>query len=180
MPTTHRTPHRFTALDTAGVMPGRQTIDLEVNQAPLRDIVQLFAMTLDTPMWVDPSIDAAVNIKAERTPALDALDEALAQGGAIRTEVAALHLVGFGGRTDTAQFGGDAISLQMRDAPVDDVLRAIEAKLYMPIGHVDSKARVSIDVHDMPAGAALEWVLAQAKLGWEPTTGFAITPDGED
>ena len=177
MITTRHAPQRFRALVVPiGTVPGPQTLDIDVNQAPFRDIARLFSMTLDTPMWIDPSIDATVNVKADHTPALELLDETLAQAGAIRTEVAALRLVP-NGRTDAAQLGGDSLTLHVRDAPVDEVLRVIEAKLYMPIGHVESDARVTIDIDDAPAGKVLEAVLAQAHLGYETTTGFAITPD---
>jgi hypothetical protein len=37
---------------------------------------------------------------------------------------------------------------------------------------------VTLDVTDVSAGAALQRVLAQLGLGYELTTGYAITPSG--
>ncbi len=196
----HRPPAGFTALAApTGTTATTQMLDLDFGRAPVKDMAMMIAFGLDTPVWVDPAVDAEVNIRAHHVPALDALDEVVAQAGAIRTEVAAIRLVTFGGRTDAAQLGGDAMSLQIRDAPLADVLAPIEAQLHMPIGRLAlpdppcaktgecevvrgpaPSPRITLDVRDLPAGAVLEQVLAQAHLGYEVTTGFAITPDPDD
>jgi hypothetical protein len=175
-----------------------QAVDLDFVEAPIHDMLMLLMLELDTPFVVLPDVEPArVDIHGQDLPVFDALDDVSRQAGIERTEVAAIRLVTFGGRTDAASLGGDPISLDLHDAPLHVALTAIEHQLHMPIGRLafpdpppcepgpgiacaegpepDPSPHVTIAVHDVSAGVALEQVLVQTGLGYEPTTGFVFS-----
>lgn len=189
----------ITAAATANGPPGRPVVDdgpgltLDFANAPLPDMVHLLANQLDTPVWIARDPVAKINLTVTDMPALAVLDEVLAQAGARRTEVAALRIVP-GGDHDAAVFGGEPMTASFRATPVNQVLSAIEPHLAMPIGRLglqvppgivdergepvlDQSPAITLELHDTPAGLALEQVLDQIGYGYELTTGFVITPD---
>lgn len=175
------------------VPPSPKTVELDFVQAPFHDLMHLFRNELDTPIWVAYDTDAKVDIQTHGPkPALDVLDEVLASAGASREEVAAIKIV-MGGRTDASVFGGEPITVSFHNTPLNLVLDVIEPKLGMPIGRlgaevlpgqvdengnpaVDASPPISLELHDVPAGAVLEQALQQAGTGYELTTGFVILP----
>jgi hypothetical protein len=153
-------------------------------------MLMLLMLEIDTPFVVLSDVEPArVDIHGQNFPVFDALDDVTRQAGIERTEVAAVRLVTFGGRTDAASLGGDVISLDLHDVPLHGALTMIEQKLHMPIGRLafpdppepapgvdpDPSPHVTLVVHDVPAGVALEQVLAQTGLGYELTTGFVFS-----
>ncbi|HEU0034261.1 MAG TPA: sigma-70 family RNA polymerase sigma factor [Kofleriaceae bacterium] len=208
MPRATRIPPGFAALappssaspsfaSTTATAPGggspAKLVDLDFKQAQLSILVHMLSVFLDTPIWLDPTLDAPIDVQVQQRDALAVLDEKLADVGGERTEVAALRLVTTGGRTDAATLGGDRLSLHVEDAPLDSVLSAIEPKLHMPIGRLampttggtvsmdgepyeDPSPTVTLDVVDTAAGIVLERVLQQTGLRFELTTGFVLTP----
>jgi RNA polymerase sigma factor (sigma-70 family) len=166
------------------------TVDLDFYQAPIHDMLMLLMLEIDTPFVVLPDVEPSrVDIHGHDLLVFDALDDVTRQAGIERTEVAAVRLVTFGGRTDAASLGGDVISLDLHDVPLHGALTMIEQKLHMPIGRLafpdppepapgvdpDPSPHVTLVVHDVPAGVALEQVLAQTGLGYELTTGFVFS-----
>jgi RNA polymerase sigma factor (sigma-70 family) len=189
------------AIDPASApsVPGAATtVDFDFMQVPMDDLLRMLADVLEAPILLDME-PARIDIEVHGTPAIDALDDILALAHAQRAEIAALRIVPTGGRTDAAALGGDLVSLDLANAPLDDVIGLLEHPLHMPIGPrrgPDARCppdepdcelpdppppqpRVSIHVTDVSAGAALELVLAQAKVGFELTTGFVIWPREE-
>ena len=125
---------------------------------------------------------------------MDVLDDVLASANASREEVAAIRIVP-GGRTDAAVLGGELVDVSFRNTPLNLVLNALEPKLGMPIGRlgqavlpgqtdengqplVDPSPPITLELHGVSAGAALEQALLQAGTGYELTTGFVILPRG--
>ena len=175
---------------------GRATlVDLDFGQAPVEAIVRIFANMMETPMWLTIDGTISINVKMHQVPALEALDETLAQAGASRTEVAAIRIVP-GGRSDAATLGGASMTASFHATPLNEVLTAIEPKLAMPIGRLghqpvqgesdgsghpmdDLSQPVTLDLHETPAGVALEQALQQTGYGYELTTGFVIAPNDD-
>lgn len=186
-------PPGFTAADTPTREPPSgttHTVDLDFTLAPFPDLLLLFAHETGTPIWSTfegPPID----IRVKAMPALDALDQALAFAHATRTEVEAINIVE-GGRTDAATLGGEPLSINVHDVPLNQILALVEPKLATPIARVgypfrvtdangqvidDQSPRVTLELLDVPAGVVLQRALEQTHLGYELTTGFVITPD---
>lgn len=180
----------------ASAMPptaGSQTVEFYFRLAPFVDLMRVFRKQLDVPIWVAYETDATIDIDTHgKRPIFEVLDEVLDRAGANRAEVAAIRIVP-GGQTDASVFGGEPVTLSVRNTPINDVLDAIEPRLGMPIGRVgsevipgtvdangnplvDESPRVTLELHDVPAGAALEQALIQAHVGYELTTGFVILP----
>ena len=173
--------------------PSPKTVELDFVRAPLRDLMHLFRNELDTPIWVAYDTEATVDIQTHGPkPALAVLDEVLNSAAASREEVAAIRIAA-GGRSDASVFGGEPMSVSVRNMPLNLVLDVVEPKLGMPIGRlgaevlpgqidengnpaVDSSPPVTLDLHDVPAGVVLEQALQQAGVGYELTTGFVILP----
>lgn len=173
--------------------PAPRLVELDFHNAPFVELMHLLRNELDTPIWVAYETDAHVDIQTHgKKPAIDVLDEVLASAGASREEVAALQIVP-GGRTDASVFGGEVVTLSVQNVPLNFVLDALEPKLGMPIGRlgnevlpgtvdeqgnptVERSPPVSLDLHGVPVGAALEQALQQAGVGYELTTGFVILP----
>jgi len=173
--------------------PVPKVVDLDFQQAPFVDLMALFRNELDVPIWVAYETDARVDINTHgKRPALEVLDEVLDKANANREEVAALAIVP-GGRTDAAVLGGEPVTLSFRNTPLNLVLDALEPKLGMPIGRLgvevlpgqtdeqgnpaaEASPPITLDLHGVPAGAALQEVLIQAGVGYELTTGFVILP----
>jgi RNA polymerase sigma factor (sigma-70 family) len=183
-------PAGFTPALAGTAITSTHTIDLDFEQIPFHDLAMLLMLEIDTPFVILPDVEPArVDIHGHDLPVFDALDDATRQAGIERTEVAAIRLVTFGGRTDAAILGGDVISIELHDVPLHGALTVIEQKLHMPIGRLalpdppeggtheegDPSPHVTLDVHDVPAGVALEQVLAQTGLGYEITTGFVFS-----
>lgn len=168
-------------------------VDLDFHLAPFVDMMQLFRNELDTPIWVAYETDAKIDITTHgKRPTLDVFDEVLDMAGANRAEVAAIRIVP-GGRIDADILGGELVSSSFRNTPLNVVLDALEPKLGMPIGRIGTQVLpgqtdedgkpaversppVTLDLHDVSAGAALEQALIQAGVGYELTTGFVILP----
>lgn len=173
--------------------PSPPLVDLDFAGAPFVALMGVFRNNLHTPIWVAYDTEAKIDIDTHgQRPAIDVFDEVLDKAGATRVEVAAIQVVS-GGRTDAAILGGEPVTLSFHDAPLNAVLDALEPKLGMPIGRlapevlpgatdmdgnpvVDSSPTVTLDAHGLPAGAALQQVLAQAGKGYELTTGFVVLP----
>jgi hypothetical protein len=178
-----------------------ELVSLRAPEAPIRMVVSLLANEMNVPIRVEDGLEATVDCDATDVPALQLLDQLLAQANAQRTEVPALHIVQSGGSTDASALGGDLMSLQLRDVPMPEALSAIEAKLHLPIErdvtpmqlpgpteidgdlyiqtqnddpHPELVPHVTIDVTNVTAGEALELVLEQTGLSYEHTTGFRI------
>ncbi|MFT3696173.1 MAG: sigma-70 family RNA polymerase sigma factor [Kofleriaceae bacterium] len=163
-------------------------VNLDFGNAPFLHLIAFLRIPLQTPIWV--AYDAVPTIDVIQThgdvPAIDALDLLLDKAAATRTEVGAIQIIA-GGRTDAASFGGDLVSLDIHAMPLNALLGLLEPKLGMPIGRLDPEAvpgdnsvdtspPITLDVHDVPAGAVLEQALVQAHVGYELTTGFVILP----
>lgn len=168
-------------------------VELDFRMAPFVDLMQMYRNVLDVPIWVAYETDARIDINTHgKRPAVEVLDEILEMAHANRAEVAAIRVVP-GGRTDAGTLGGESISLAVRNVPLNYVLDMLEPKLGMPIGRlgperipgtvnedgtptVEASPPITLDVHDVPAGVALEQALTQAGVGYELTTGFVILP----
>lgn len=155
--------------------------------------MRVFRNVLETPIWVAYEPDAKIDINTHgQRPAIAVLDEILDNAGANRAEVAAIQIVS-DGRTDASVFGGEHVTLSLRNVPLNYVLDALEPKLGMPIGRfgsevipgtvdqdgnplVEQSPPVTLELHDVPAGAALEQALLQTGVGYQLTTGFIILP----
>jgi RNA polymerase sigma factor (sigma-70 family) len=166
----------------AGATPpgASTTIDLDVAEAPTEAMVRMLAEAMDAPILLEGSLPATVNVKLQDVPALEALDEVLAQAGASRTELPALRIVA-AGATSAASLGGEPVSASFQATPLADVVALLAGRLSVPIGlsrDVPQPApTVTLELDAVPAGAALDRVLAHTGLGCEPTTGFLVTPD---
>lgn len=181
------------ASGSAMAVPPPKLVDLDFTSAPFTDLMQVFRNVLETPIWVAYDADVRIDIHTNgNRPAIEVLDEVLANAGANREEVAAIRIVP-GGRTDAAQLGGEPVTLSLRNTPLNFVLDALEPKLGIPIGRlgveviagtmdehgnhlVERSPPVTLELHDVPAGVALEQALIQAGVGYELTTGFVILP----
>jgi hypothetical protein len=167
-----------------------KTVSLDFEQAPIEDIMRIFANVIDTPIWstLEPT---KVNVRAKDEPALDVLDRLLTDIHATRTEVEAIRIVDHGD-SSAASLGGDTMSLSVRAMPLNRVLNVIEPKLAIPIARVgrsfrvvtatgeeldDQSPPVTLELTDVPAGLVLQRALEQTGYGYEPTTGFVITAD---
>jgi hypothetical protein len=153
----------------------------------------LFLNELDVPIWVAYDADAKIDIQTGgKRPALEVLDKVLELADANRAEVAAIRIVP-GGSTDASVLGGELVSVSFHATPLNFVLDVLEPKLGMPIGRlgqqvlqgqvdengnpaVDPSPPVTLELHDVAAGVALEHALIQAGVGYELTTGFVILP----
>ncbi|MEO8840030.1 MAG: sigma-70 family RNA polymerase sigma factor [Kofleriaceae bacterium] len=160
------------------------TIDADFKHAPMIDMVELVSVTLDVPIWVDPAVgESFSDVSGHTLDPIEVLDYVITDAHAQRTEVEAVRLVSFGGETDANMLGGDLVTIDLHGAPLNDVLRMLEVPLHLPIGRSmlpdadapDQQPMITLAVNGVTAGAALEQVLAQAHLGYELTTGFAIT-----
>jgi RNA polymerase sigma factor (sigma-70 family) len=170
-----------------------KVVELDFHMAPFVDLMQLFRNVLDVPIWVAYDTDVQLDVDTHgKQAAIDVLDEVLDKAHANRAEVAAIRVVP-GGRTDAGTLGGEVVSLSVRNAPLNHVLDVLEPKLGMPIGRlgpeaipgtvnedgtpiVDASPVVTLELHEVPAGVALEEALTQAGVGYELTTGFVILP----
>lgn len=168
-------------------------VEFELRMAPFVDLMRVFRKMFDTPIWVAYDTDATIDINTHgQRSAIDVFDEVLADAGANRVEVAAIAIVA-DGRTDAAMLGGEPVTMSFENTPLNAVLDALEPKLGMPIGRfgsevipgtvdeagnplVDQSPPVTLHLHEVPAGAALEQALLQAGVGYELTTGFVILP----
>ena len=169
-------------------------VDLDFSNAPFLDLITLLRSELDAPIWVAYETDQVIDVIQThgKRPVLEVFDQVLDKASASRTEVAAIQIV-FDGRTDATVLGGEPVTLSFRNAPLNDVLGALEPKLGMPIGRlspevikgtvdddgnpqVDRSPPITLEVHAVSAGAALEQALIQAGVGYELTTGFVILP----
>lgn len=180
-------PGHFTIAAHAPALPPTTTIttnptlDLDFEQVPLADMVDLLSDTMNVPIWIDPEVgDSFSDVSGHALDPMDVLDHVITDAHAQRTEVEAVRLVVFGGETQASVLGGDPVSLDVRDVPLAGVLHMLELPLHLPIGRVampdgQSEPTITLSVHDLTAGAAFEQVLAQARLGYELTTGFSIT-----
>ena len=190
---------------TAPAAPGPLTpVSINWEDGPLPLVVSLIANEMNVPIRVDGALDAVtVDTHLDNVPALDAIDQLLVQANAKRIEIDAIKIVQQGGRTDATTLGGDLVTLHLDDVPVFDALAAIEVKLHVPIER-DVKANqlpgptkvdgelyimakkddpdpeyvphVTLHVTNVPAGAALEQVLAQTGLGFVDARGYSIVP----
>jgi len=160
------------------------TLDLDFKQAPMIDMVELVSVAMDVPIWVDPAVGPSFSdVSGHTLDPIDVLDHVITDAHAERTEVEAVRLVSFGGETDASVLGGDPVTIDLHAAPLNDVLRMLEVPLHLPIGRIalpdsdapDTQPTITLSVNGLTAGAAFEQVLAQAHLGYELTTGFAIT-----
>ncbi len=166
----------------ADVSAGSGFVDLDFKDAPVAALADMTSHVLATPIWVveGPS-EATATVHLEHVPALAALDQIIGEVPANRIEVAALRIVP-GGLDDADALGGALVTFHVANAPLDDILRALEPALGMPIGRfpdagdADDAPTVTLDVTGVPAGAALAQALAQTGLGYERTTGFVIAP----
>jgi len=174
-------------------VPSPKLVDFNFRMAPLEDLMRVFRNVLETPIWVAYEPDAKIDINTHgQRPAIAVLDEILDNAGANRAEVAAIQIVS-DGRTDASVFGGEHVTLSLRNVPLNYVLDALEPKLGMPIGRfgsevipgtvdqdgnplVEQSPPVTLELHDVPAGAALEQALLQTGVGYQLTTGFIILP----
>jgi len=176
-PATPKLPPGFVAVKsgTAALPSHPQLVDVDFAQAPVDAIMIITGEALDTPIWSQLDPQTPIHIKATQVPAIDVLDDALGQVNATRTEVAAIRIVA-DGQTDAAQLGGWPMSLDVHDAPLDDVLEQIEPRLAMPIGRLgEDSVHVTLQLDDQPAGVVLQHALAQSGYSYELTTGFVIT-----
>ena len=157
------------------------------------DLMKAFRNELDAPIWVAYETDARVDINTHgKRPTLEVLDEVLDKAKANREEVAAIAIVP-GGRTDAAVLGGERVTLSLHNTPLNFVLDLLEPKLGMPIGPLgtevlpgqtdeqgnpaaEASPPVTLELHDVPAGAALQAALIQVGVGYVLTTGFVILP----
>jgi len=174
---------RAPALPAATVMTN-PTIDADFKQAPMTDMVEVVSVTLNVPIWVDPDVGPSFSdVSGHALDPIDVLDHVVTDAHAQRTEVEAVRLVLFGGETDASVLGGDPVTIDLHGAPLNDVLRMLEVPLHLPIGRLalpdsdtpDTQPTITLTVNGVTAGAAFAQVLAQAHLGYELTTGFAIT-----
>jgi hypothetical protein len=170
-----------------------KVVAFDFRGAPLVDLIRVFRNVLEAPIWVAYETDAEIDINTHGDrPAIDVLDEILDTAGANRAEVAAIRIVA-DGRTDASVFGGEPVSLSFRDTPLNYVLDVLEPKLGMPIGRLGSEVipgtvdvdgrplveqspPITLELHEVAAGSALEQALLQAHVGYEVTTGFMILP----
>jgi RNA polymerase sigma factor (sigma-70 family) len=174
---------RAPALPAAAVTTN-PTIDADFKQAPMLDMVEVVSVTLDVPIWVDPAVGPSFSdVSGHALDPIDVLDHVITDAHAQRTEVEAVRLVSFGGEPNASVLGGDPVTIDLHGAPLNDVLRMLEVPLHLPIGRIalpdsdalDTQPTITLSVNGVTAGAAFEQVLAQAHLGYELTTGFAIT-----
>jgi hypothetical protein len=196
-------PSLSTVANVANAPRPDELVGLSTPPAPIRAVVALLANEMNIPVRVEDGFEAKVSCDVNDVPALVLLDQLLEQANAKRTEMPAIRIVQSGGLTDASSLGGDLISLQLHDVPMRDALRAIEAKLYIPIerdvapmqlpGPTDVDGdlyflsqhggpkpellpHVTLDVANITAGEALELVLEQTGLGYEHTRGYLISP----
>jgi len=168
----------------AATIATNPTIDADFKHAPMIDMVEVVSVTLNVPIWVDPDVGPSFSdVSGHALDPIDVLDHVVTDAHAQRTEVEAVRLVLFGGETDASVLGGDPVTIDLHGAPLNDVLRMLEVPLHLPIGRLalpdsdtpDTQPTITLTVNGVTAGAAFAQVLAQAHLGYELTTGFAIT-----
>ena len=168
-------------------------VEFDFRAAPFVALMHIFGNQLETPIWVAYETDAKIDVTTHgQRPAIDVFDEVLDSAGANRAEVAAIRIVP-AGRTDAAALGGEPVTLSFRNTPLNFVLDALEPRLGMPIARlgpeaipgtmdmdgnpiVEESPSITLELHDVAAGAALEQALIQAGVGYELTTGFVILP----
>jgi RNA polymerase sigma factor (sigma-70 family) len=157
-------------------------VDLDFANTSRSLLLGLLAEVMDTPILLDGDFTERTDLKIKEAPALDVFDGLVADAGATRVEVPALRVVP-AGTASAAALGGPPISASFQAAPLADVIAMLAEPLAMPIGlGRDLPApppTVTIELSAVPAGEALDRVLAAVGLGCEATTGFVIAPAPE-
>jgi RNA polymerase sigma factor (sigma-70 family) len=157
-------------------------VDLDFRQTPRGLLIGLLGDVMDTPILLDGDFAETTDLQVAGVPALDVLDALLAEANATRVEVPALRIVATG-TGSAAALGGPPVSATFQAAPLPDVVALLADALAMPIDLsrdlADPPPTVTIELVDVPAGEALDRVLAVTGLGCEATTGFVVAPAPE-
>jgi len=174
-----RAAHAAAAVAGVGAVAvdARHPVSLDFLSIPADRLIPMLGTAMDAPIAIEGDVTLAVNVRMHEVPALEALDEVLAQAGAARRDSPAVLVVARGS-TDAAVLGGAPITVDFERAPLDDVLAAIAPALGQPLGAARGvEAEVSIHLDDVPAGAALAEVLRHTGLGYVRATGYVVAPD---
>lgn len=154
-------------------------IDLEVREAPLKDLMMLFGDIIEEPILVDAALaDDPVTLDGAGRPAIELLDDALAQSGARREDIEAMVLLEGDGDVDASELGDARIDATFTDTPLPEVLARIEPLLDVPIHYTARREPITITAafRDVPVGAVLTRVLEDAELGFELRPGLLVVP----
>lgn len=153
-------------------------IDLDFGQVKIRDLLRLFSDVTEVDFVIRGDISAMVNIRMRRTPAIDALDEALLQAGAQRNEIPVLRVVQ--GSVGSAHLvSGQPLSAEFANAPIEEVVEFFSAHADVPIvvsKDLDS-AGVTMRFANEEFGIAFARFLRESELGFETGFAFEISPN---
>ena len=155
-------------------------IDLEVREAPLKDLMMLFGDVIEEPILVDAALaDDPVTLEGAGTAAIELLDDALAQSGARREDIEAMVLLE-GGDVDASDLGDARIDATFAQTPLPEVFARIEPLLDVPIHYAPPRDQDPITItaafEDVPVGTVMTRVLEEADLGFELRPGLLVVP----
>lgn len=156
----------------------QRKVDLDYAQVDIRDMIRLVSNVAEVDIVTKGDITAMVTMRMRKTPVIEALDEALFQAGARRTEIPVLRIVE-GTVAGAHLIEGRNVTASFSDASLAEVIDVFDKHTDISIVVPDelSGRRTSLRFTAEPFGQAFSRFLRESGLGFETSFAFEITRD---